>query len=127
MYGPQRWKLLSGSGDVQGQQMAQRIHRRMHLGSLPPLGSVVSSGCPTPASIAACGCPESSPWAWACARQVRAAASAGLPPSSRNNRAQVEKLAGEVQQITEQSAELAYVDQGYTGEAAAQAAAKHGI
>jgi hypothetical protein len=32
-----------------------------------------------------------------------------------------------MQQITGQSVELAYVDQGYTGEAAAQAAAKHGI
>ena len=47
--------------------------------------------------------------------------------ATEQDRAQVEKLAAEVQQITEQSVELAYVDQGYTGEAAAQAAAKHGI
>jgi transposase len=43
------------------------------------------------------------------------------------DRAQVDKLAGEVQKITQQSVELAYVDQGYTGEAAREAAAKHGI
>jgi transposase len=47
--------------------------------------------------------------------------------ATEQDRAQVEKLAAEVQQITEQSVELAYVDQGYTGEAAVQAAAKHGI
>ena len=43
------------------------------------------------------------------------------------DRAQVEQLAAEVQRITEQNVELAYVDQGYTGEAAEQAAASHGI
>jgi transposase len=43
------------------------------------------------------------------------------------DRAQVEQLAAEVQRITEQNVELAYVDQGYTGEAAEQAAAGHGI
>jgi len=32
-----------------------------------------------------------------------------------------------VQQITEENVELAYVDQGYTGEAAEEAAAVHGI
>src|SRR5271170_7155157 len=42
-------------------------------------------------------------------------------------RAQVEQLAAEVQRITERNVELAYVDQGYTGEAAEQAAASHGI
>jgi len=43
------------------------------------------------------------------------------------DRAQVERLAKQVQQITGDSVELAYVDQGYTGEAAEEAAAKHGI
>jgi transposase len=43
------------------------------------------------------------------------------------DRAQVERLAEEVQRITEESVELAYVDQGYTGESAAQGAEKHGI
>lgn len=43
------------------------------------------------------------------------------------DRAQVETLAEAVQEITGQHVELAYVDQGYTGENAAQAAAKHGI
>jgi transposase len=36
-------------------------------------------------------------------------------------------LAKAVQQITGEHVELAYVDQGYTGETAAQAAEKHGI
>jgi transposase len=40
---------------------------------------------------------------------------------------QVEKLAEQVQQITGESVELAYVDQGYTGEHAAESAQKHGI
>jgi transposase len=43
------------------------------------------------------------------------------------DRAPVEKLAETVQQITGESIELAYVDQGYTGEAAAEAADKHGM
>jgi transposase len=43
------------------------------------------------------------------------------------DRAQVEKLAETVQQITGENIELAYVDQGYTGENAAQAANKHGV
>jgi transposase len=43
------------------------------------------------------------------------------------DRAQVEKLAQAVQQITGDHVELAYVDQGYTGEAAQDAAAVHGI
>jgi len=43
------------------------------------------------------------------------------------DRAQVEQLAEQVQQITGDTVELAYVDQGYTGEAAEQAAAGHGI
>ena len=43
------------------------------------------------------------------------------------DREQVETLAEAVQQITGESIDLAYVDQGYTGENAAQAAAQHGI
>jgi transposase len=43
------------------------------------------------------------------------------------DRAQVEKLAEAVQEITGENIELAYVDQGYTGENAAQAADKHGV
>src|SRR5271170_5088666 len=47
--------------------------------------------------------------------------------ANEQDRAQVGKLAKAVQEITQQSVELAYVDQGYTGEAAREAAAKHGI
>jgi transposase len=43
------------------------------------------------------------------------------------DRAQVEQLAVAVQQTTGEMIELAYVDQGYTGEAPAQAAQQHGI
>lgn len=43
------------------------------------------------------------------------------------DRAQVEKLAEAVQEITGDAIELAYVDQGYTGDNAAQAAEKHGV
>jgi transposase len=43
------------------------------------------------------------------------------------DRAQVAHLAGVVQQLTGQSVELAYVDQGYTGAETAAAAAAHGI
>jgi transposase len=47
--------------------------------------------------------------------------------ADQQDRAQVEKLAEAVQQIIGKNAELAYVDQGYTGESAAQAAEKHGV
>jgi len=43
------------------------------------------------------------------------------------DRAQVEALAETVQEMTGEHVELAYVDQGYTGEHAAQAAEKHGV
>jgi transposase len=43
------------------------------------------------------------------------------------DRAQVGVLAEAVQQITGESVELAYVDQGYTGESAALDAEKHGV
>jgi transposase len=47
--------------------------------------------------------------------------------ASEQDRAQVEQLSAAVQQATGESVELAYVDQGYTGAAAADAAAVHGI
>src|SRR5437879_3888272 len=47
--------------------------------------------------------------------------------ANEQDRAQVEKLAEEVQRITGDQVELGYVDQGYTGEAAESAAARHGI
>ena len=50
-----------------------------------------------------------------------------VTPADEQDRAQVAKLAEAVQEATGESVELAYVDQGYTGEAAAQAAAAHGI
>ena len=43
------------------------------------------------------------------------------------DRAQVGLLAEAVQQITDENVELAYVDQGYTGEKAAEAGHRHGI
>jgi transposase len=50
-----------------------------------------------------------------------------VTPANEQDREQVEKLAEAVQQITGEHVQLAYVDQGYTGEAAQQAAASHGI
>jgi transposase len=50
-----------------------------------------------------------------------------VTPADEQDRAQVGELARQVQQITEENVELAYVDQGYTGETAEKAAAKHGI
>src|SRR6202451_3152960 len=50
-----------------------------------------------------------------------------VTPADEQDRAQAGELARQVQQITEENVELAYVDQGYTGEAAEQAAAEHGI
>ena len=50
-----------------------------------------------------------------------------VTPANEQDRAQVEQLAQQVQAATGQSVELAYVDQGYTGEPAEQAAAEHGI
>jgi transposase len=50
-----------------------------------------------------------------------------VTPANEQDREQVQKLAEAVQEITGQSVELAYVDQGYTGEAASEAAQQHGI
>jgi transposase len=50
-----------------------------------------------------------------------------VTPADAQDREQVEGLAEAVQDITGQTVELAYVDQGYTGERAAEAAQAHGI
>jgi transposase len=50
-----------------------------------------------------------------------------VTPANEQDRAQVEELAQAVQEVTGGSVELAYVDQGYTGEEPAQAAAAHGM
>ena len=50
-----------------------------------------------------------------------------VTPADAQDREQVERLAEAVQDITGQTVELAYVDQGYTGERAAEAAQTHGI
>ena len=49
-----------------------------------------------------------------------------VTPADEQDRAQVERLAAAVQEATGEAVELAYVDQGYTGEQPAAAAA-HGI
>jgi transposase len=50
-----------------------------------------------------------------------------VTPANEQERAQVGVLAEAVQRVTGESVELAYVDQGYTGEDAFDAAARHGI
>ncbi|MFC4160452.1 IS5 family transposase [Chitinimonas lacunae] len=50
-----------------------------------------------------------------------------VTPANEQDRAQVAALAQKVQKVTGGSVEVAFVDQGYTGENAAQAAAEHGI
>jgi transposase len=50
-----------------------------------------------------------------------------VTPASDQERAQVAELAARVQEVTGASGELAYVDQGYTGEAPAEDAAAHGL
>ncbi len=52
---------------------------------------------------------------------------AHVTPATEQDRAQVGILAQAVQDVTGDSVELAYVDQGYTGDAPAEAAAVHGI
>jgi transposase len=47
--------------------------------------------------------------------------------ANEEDRAQVAGLAAKVQEVTGQTVELAYVDQGYTGERAATAAQAHGL
>ena len=50
-----------------------------------------------------------------------------VTPANADDRAQVERLAKTVQAATSDSVEVAFVDQGYTGEKPAAAARKHGI
>jgi transposase len=50
-----------------------------------------------------------------------------VTPANEQEREQVAALAAQVQEVTGEQVELAYVDQGYTGEAAAEAASAHGI
>lgn len=50
-----------------------------------------------------------------------------VTPASEQERAQVQALAQQVQTVTGESVEIAFVDQGYTGENAAEAAESQGI
>lgn len=50
-----------------------------------------------------------------------------VSPANEQDREQVDKLARAVQEATGENVELAYVDQGYTGEQPAAEAAEHGI
>ena len=50
-----------------------------------------------------------------------------VTPANAQDRAQVAELARQVQDLTGQHVELAFVDQGYTGDEAEQAAAEHGL
>lgn len=50
-----------------------------------------------------------------------------VTPANEQDRAQVAQLARAVQSVTEQNVQVAFVDQGYTGQAPAEAAAQAGI
>jgi transposase len=50
-----------------------------------------------------------------------------VTPANEQERAQVGELTAQVQELTGENVELAYVDQGYTGEEPARAAQAHGI
>jgi len=50
-----------------------------------------------------------------------------VTPADEQDRAQVGKLAEKVQEATGETVEIAFVDQGYTGEKAAEQAAAHGM
>jgi transposase len=50
-----------------------------------------------------------------------------VTPANEQERAQVEDLMAEVQEVTGGSVSVAFVDQGYTGEEPAAQAAKHGV
>ena len=50
-----------------------------------------------------------------------------VTPADASDRDAVDDLTGAVQAVTEGSVEKAFVDQGYTGERATSAAARHGI
>lgn len=50
-----------------------------------------------------------------------------VTPASAEDRGEIERLAHTVQAVTGDTVDIAYVDQGYTGERAAKTAAAHGI
>lgn len=50
-----------------------------------------------------------------------------VTPANEQERAQVAELAQQVQEVTGETVQVAFVDQGYTGPDAAQAAANHGL
>lgn len=50
-----------------------------------------------------------------------------VSPANEDDRKRVGELAQEIQQVTGENVEIAYVDQGYTGEKASEAAKEHGI
>jgi len=50
-----------------------------------------------------------------------------VPPTNEQDRDQVQELAQQVHEITGETIEIGFVDQGYTGEQAAQDAAAEGI
>jgi len=50
-----------------------------------------------------------------------------VTPANEQDRAQVEELARQVQEVTNETVEVAFVDQGYTGDEPAQAAQKQGM
>jgi transposase len=50
-----------------------------------------------------------------------------VTPANEGDREQVGRLCEQIQQVTGASVQLAFVDQGYTGERAAEAAQEHGI
>ena len=50
-----------------------------------------------------------------------------VTPANEQDRAQVNELAKQIQEVTGDSVEVAFVDQGYTGEKTAAAAEAHGI
>jgi transposase len=50
-----------------------------------------------------------------------------VTPADKQERAQVAELTKEVQEVTGNNVEVAFVDQGYTGDEAAQAAAENGV
>ena len=50
-----------------------------------------------------------------------------VTPAKEQDREQVAALAAQVQAVTDETVEVAFVDQGYTGNSASTAAAEHGI
>ena len=50
-----------------------------------------------------------------------------VTPANADDRAEIGRMAKAIQAATDQSVEIAFVDQGYTGEKPARAAAEHGI